>query len=634
MNKNTVLGFICIGIILIGFSWYNTKVFKEQQRAQFVADSIAHAEALKNAPKIDSTAIAAADSAALALSAAAPVGQMYKDSLLEAASNAPAEFYTLENNKLKVVFSTKGAQASEVLVKDYRTYDSLDLYLLRKDASDFGLSFYTDQQISTSDFTFSKVGQTDTSLVMRLNFSGNAYIDYMYTLPADSYMMKFNVRMVGMDRYISRNQSKLGVDWNLMVPRLERGYENEKNYSTIAYKYPNEKKVEDLGLRKEHSSEEVNTKIEWFAFQQQFFSAILMADNDFIGGDLAYTFAPEEKYLVEKELMECEAAMQVEYDAAPVVDIPFQFYFGPNLYKELKSYGYGFEQIVPLGGWLIGWINRVVIINCFDFLNGFISNYGIIILLMTIFIKLVISPLTLKSYISSAKMRVLKPEIDKINQKYPRKEDAMKKQQETMALYSKTGVSVFGGCLPMLLQFPILFAMFRFFPASFELRQQGFLWADDLSAYDSILDLPFNIPLYGDHVSLFALLMAVSMYFYSKMNMDQMPSDPNMAGMRGMQLYFMPIFLLVLCNNFSSGLSYYYMLSNLITIIQTWVIRKYFVDEKKIYAQLQAKASNAKAKPKSKWQMRLEELQKQQAEMQRQQQARRSEMDRRMQNKK
>ena len=634
MNKNTVLGFICIGIILIGFSWYNTKVFKEQQRAQFVADSIAHAEALKNAPKIDSTAIAAADSAALALSAAAPVGQMYKDSLLEAASNAPAEFYTLENNKLKVVFSTKGAQASEVLVKDYRTYDSLDLYLLRKDASDFGLSFYTDQQISTSDFTFSKVGHTDTSLVMRLNFSGNAYIDYMYTLPADSYMMKFNVRMVGMDRYISRNQSKLGVDWNLMVPRLERGYENEKNYSTIAYKYPNEKKVEDLGLRKEHSSEEVNTKVEWFAFQQQFFSAILMADNDFIGGDLAYKFAPEEKYLVEKELMECAAAMQVEYDAAPVVDIPFQFYFGPNLYKELKSYGYGFEQIVPLGGWLIGWINRVVIINCFDFLNGFISNYGIIILLMTIFIKLVISPLTLKSYMSSAKMRVLKPEIDKINQKYPRKEDAMKKQQETMALYSKTGVSLFGGCLPMLLQFPILFAMFRFFPASFELRQQGFLWADDLSAYDSILDLPFNIPLYGDHVSLFALLMAVSMYFYSKMNMDQMPSDPNMAGMRGMQLYFMPIFLLVLCNNFSSGLSYYYMLSNLITIIQTWVIRKYFVDEKKIYAQLQAKASNAKAKPKSKWQMRLEELQKQQAEMQRQQQARRSEMDRRMQNKK
>ena len=214
-------------------------------------------------------------------------------------------------------------------------------------------------------------------------------------------------------------------------------------------------------------------------------------------------------------------------------------------------------------------------------------------------------------------MRVLKPEVDKINEKYPRKEDAMKRQQETMALYSKAGVSMLGGCLPILLQFPILFAMFKFFPASFELRQEGFLWADDLSGYDSVLDLPFNIPLYGDHVSLFAILMAISMYLYARMNLDQMASGPQMAGMRGMQLYFMPLFLLVLCNNFSSGLSYYYMLSNIITIIQTWVIRKYFIDEKKLYAKLQAKASSASSKKKSKWQERLEEMQRRQAQMQR-----------------
>ncbi|MBQ5864746.1 MAG: membrane protein insertase YidC, partial [Bacteroidales bacterium] len=213
---------------------------------------------------------------------------------------------------------------------------------------------------------------------------------------------------------------------------------------------------------------------------------------------------------------------------------------------------------------------------------------------------------------------VLKPEIEKINAKYPKKEDAMKKQQEVMALYKKTGVSMFGGCLPMLLQFPILFAMFRFFPASFELRQQGFLWADDLSTYDTILDLPFNIPLYGDHVSLFALLMAVSMFFYSKMNMDQMPNNNDMPGMKAMQLYFMPIFLLVLCNNFSSGLSYYYMLSNLITIAQTWVIRKYFIDEQKLFAQLKAKAANAKPVKKSKFQQRLDEMYKQQQAMQQQ----------------
>ena len=636
MNKNTILGFVLIGIILIGFSWYNTKVFNEQQRAQFVADSIARAEALKNAPKIDSSAIQALPDSLQGSIASEEVYQapVYADSLLEAASKAEAQFYTLENDKLKVQFTTRGAQPSAVKIKDYFTYDSLDLNLLKEGTSNFALSFYTDQQINTGDFTFTKVSSTDSSLTMRLDFSNSAYIDYIYTLPADSYMVKFDVNMVGMNKYISRNLSQIGVDWDLTMPRLEKGYDNEKNYSTIVYKYPNESKVEDLGLRKEASGEELNTKVEWFAFQQQFFSAILLAKNDFTGGDLEYKFYSPDSYYANGELMDCSAKMQVEYEPSENLTIPFEFYFGPNHYKTLKSYDYGFEKIVPLGGWLIGWINRVIIINCFDFLSKFISNYGLIILLLTIFIKIIIFPLTYKSYMSSAKMRVLKPEIEKINAKYPKKEDAMKKQQETMALYSKTGVSMFGGCLPMLLQFPILFAMFRFFPASFELRQEGFLWAKDLSGYDSILDLPFNIPLYGDHVSLFALLMGISMFFYSKMNTDQMPQDPNMAGMRGMQLYFMPIFMVVLCNNFSSGLSYYYMLSNIITLLQTWVIRRFFVDEKKIYAQLQAKASTAKAKPKSKWQMRLEEMQRQQAELQRQQQAKRREMDRRMQNKK
>ena len=617
MNKNTVIGFVLIGLILFGFSWYNTKQFNEQERARFVADSIAQAEALKNAPKVDSVIMALNDSVTRAQIAQAYAAPVYKDSLLEQASKAQEEFFTLENNKIKVTFTSKGAQASQVLVKDYYTHDSLDLYLMRKGASQFAIDFYTDQQISTADFNFTKVAQSDSSLTFRLPFGENAYIEHEYVLNPDEYMVDFNLRMVGMDRYISR-KSGVAVDWNLDIPRLERGYENEKNYSTIAYKFPGDEKVEDLGLRKADSKEDISTKVEWFAFQQQFFSAIMLAKNDFESGKLSYKF-----YDVSDEdlrLMDCKAEMNLEYSAAPVVEYPFSFYYGPNHYKTLKSYDYGFEKIVPLGGWLIGWINRVLIINFFDYLSRFISNFGIIILLMTIAIKLLISPLTLKSYVSSAKMRVLKPEIDKINEKYPKQEDAMKKQQEIMALYKKTGVSMFGGCLPMLLQFPILFAMFRFFPASFELRQQGFLWADDLSTYDAIFELPFHIPLYGDHVSLFAILMAVSMYFYSKMNMDQMPSGNEMAGMRTMQLYFMPIFLLVLCNNFSSGLSYYYMLSNLFTIAQTWVIRKYFVDEKKLYAQLQAKAANAKAPKKSKFQQRLDEMYKQQQELQRQQQ--------------
>ena len=617
MNKNTVIGFVLIGLILFGFSWYNTKQFNEQERARFVADSIAQAEALKNAPKVDSVIMALNDSVAKARVAQAYAAPVYKDSLLEQASKAQEEFFTLENGKIKVTFTSKGAQASQVLVKDYYTHDSLDLYLVKKGASNFTIDFYTDQQISTADFNFTKVAESDTSLTFRLPFGESAYIEHEYILTPDEYMVDFNLRMVGMDKYISR-KSGVAVDWNLDIPRLERGYENEKNYSTIAYKFPGDEKVEDLGLRKADSKEEISTKVEWFAFQQQFFSAIMLAKNDFESGKLSYKFYDVSD--ADIRLMDCNAEMNLEYSAAPVVEYPFSFYYGPNHYKTLKSYDYGFEKIVPLGGWLIGWINRVVIINFFDYLSRIISNFGVIILLMTIAIKLLISPLTLKSYISSAKMRVLKPEIDKINEKYPKQEDAMKKQQEIMALYKKTGVSMFGGCLPMLLQFPILFAMFRFFPASFELRQQGFLWADDLSTYDAIFELPFHIPLYGDHVSLFAILMAVSMYFYSKMNMDQMPSGNEMAGMRTMQLYFMPIFLLVLCNNFSSGLSYYYMLSNLFTIVQTWVIRKYFVDEKKLYAQLQAKAANSKAPKKSKFQQRLDEMYKQQQELQRQQQ--------------
>lgn len=619
MNKNTLIGFVLIGLILFGFSWYNSKVYNEQQRDAFVADSLAAVEALKNAPKIDSAALALQEQGEMAQNAMSGSSvPVYADSLLEQSRFGQEEFYTLENNKIKVSFTTKGAQASSVLIKNYFTYDSLDLYLVKQNASNLDMEFYSDFHrafLKSSTFNFTKVAQTDSSLVFRLAFADNAYVEHVYNLSPDSYMLDFDVKMVGMDKYI-RNGSQMLVNWKMNVPRLEKGYDNEKNYSSVFYKFPNEEEVEDLGFRNAESSESLSTKVEWFAFQQQFFSAIMVAENSFSQGDLSYKFYPVTD--PDKNLMECNAKMQIGYDAAQEVSVPFKFYFGPNLYKELKSYDYGFENIVPLGGWLIGWINRVIIINFFDYLSRFISNYGIIILLMTIAIKLVISPLTLKSYMSSAKMRVLKPEIEKINAKYPKKEDAMKKQQEVMALYKKTGVSMFGGCLPMLLQFPILFAMFRFFPASFELRQQGFLWADDLSTYDTILDLPFNIPLYGDHVSLFALLMAVSMFFYSKMNMDQMPSNNDMPGMKAMQLYFMPIFLLVLCNNFSSGLSYYYMLSNLITIAQTWVIRKYFIDEQKLFAQLKAKAANAKPVKKSKFQQRLDEMYKQQQAMQQQ----------------
>ncbi|MEZ7885467.1 MAG: membrane protein insertase YidC [Bacteroidales bacterium] len=601
MNKNSIIGFSLIAVILIAFSWYNSKVFTEQQKEQFKNDSIAavkiaEQKKLMPADSTDTSAMKVLDSNAVAASS------IYKDTLLDKASKGSKEITTLENNKIKVDLSNIGAQPEMVQIKGYYSYDSLDLNLVKQNQSKFELKFFTNQEIATSNFAFTRQSVDDSSVTYRLYVDSVSFVEYKYTLPKDSYMLNLNIRFSGMDKQIQKNVTNIDLNWMMDVPRFEKGYDNEKNYSTVVYKFPNSKGVEDLGMRKEESSEDIKTKLYWFAFQQQFFSAILVSDNSFTNGKLSYTQYPETD--PSKNLMRCEANMQIPFVASEDVSVPLQFYFGPNHYKTLKSYDKGFEKIVPLGGFLIGWINRFFIIPTFDILNNFIGNYGLIILILTLIIKLIISPLTIKSYMSSAKMRVLKPEVDKINAKYPKSEDAMKKQQEVMGLYRKTGVSMFGGCLPILLQFPILFAMFKFFPASFELRQQGFLWADDLSAYDSILNLPFSIPLYGDHVSLFALLMAVSMYFYSRMNIDQLSAGPQMAGMKFMSLYFMPLFLLVLCNNFSSGLSYYYMLSNVITMIQTWVIRKYFVDEDKIYAKLKEKAAGPAKK--SKFQERLD----------------------------
>lgn len=615
MNKNSVIGFVLIGAILIAFSWYNSKIYNEQQKIEAQKDSVAAVKLMEEQSKLQKETPVATQDSLVAESNLSGATDFYKDSLLNAASKAPEQTFFLENDKIKVELTSLGAQIKDVLVKNYYTYDSLDLHLVRAGKSNFELQFYTNQQLTTSGFSFKGEQLNDSTVSMKLFVDENSYIEYLYKLPSDSYMLSMDVNMFGMNKHIPRNMTSLDLFWKLDVPRLEKGYDNEKNYSTIVYKFPNSNGVEDLGLRKDNSEEEIRTKLQWFAFQQQFFSAILVAKDNFTGGSLEYTVAPEGD--PDKTLMHCSAKMQIPYSGGESVSIPMEFYFGPNKFKTLKSYNYGFENIVPLGGWIIGWINRYVIILVFDVLSNFISNFGIIILILTLLIKLVISPLTIKSYLSSAKMRVLKPEVDKINAKYPNSADAMKKQQETMALYSKTGVSMFGGCLPMLLQFPILFAMFRFFPASFELRQQGFLWADDLSAFDSVLNLPFTIPLYGDHVSLFALLMAVSMYFYSRMNMDQMSAGPQMAGMKIMSLYFMPIFLLVLCNNFSSGLSYYYMLSNVITMIQTWVIRRYFVDEEKIYAKLKEKAAGPSKK--SKFQQRLDEVYKAQQQKNKQQ---------------
>ena len=616
MNEkgNSILGFALIGLILIGFSWYNTKKAGEQaERQRFIRDSIAMVEA----ERYEAQLAAAADTSAVEAAVGEEFAPLYQSQMLNEASASKTEYYTIENDKLSITLTSLGAQPYKVLVKDYYTYDSLDLYLIRPGKSSFDLEINADQWINTSDLNFSVASQTDNSIALRLNFDENSYIESSYTLSEGSYLVDYDLKFVGMDRYLDPRTQQVTMDWVVDMPRLEKGYTNEKNYSAVAYRYASNTDVKTLGQRKDSVKETFSADLRWFGFQQQFFSAIMVAPESFSSGTLVNKFYPEGD--PGRSLMQSGAQMTFAIDnRSAEFDVPFQFYFGPNHYYTLKQYDEGFEKIIPLGGKVIGAISRYVIIPVFNWLSKYIASYGLIILILTLLIKTVISPLTIRSYTSSAKMKVLQPELQKLNEKYPKQEDAMKKQQATMDLYKKAGVSMWGGCLPVLLQFPILWAMFRFFPASFELRQQSFLWAQDLSAYDSILDFGFKIPLYGDHISLFALLMGVTMWLYSKMTLNQ-AQNQTMPGMNFMQLWFMPIFMVILCNNFSAGLSYYYMLSNIVTIGQNWVIRKWFVDEDKLLAQIQKKTSSKDAPKKSKFQQRLDAAYKAQQEQMRQQ---------------
>ena len=613
MDKNTITGFVLIGLILFGFTWYQSRQYDKQMAYQAQLDSIA---AVERAAGMAAESIAdSLQASAAEEGAAAPVqgkAAIYKDSLLNLASGGEERIVTISNDKIEVAFTTKGAQPYSAKVKEYRNYDSTDLYIFRPGASEMGIGIYAGETINTKDFYFDVIEATDSSAAFSLQFAGGGSIIQRYALSEGSYMMTNTLTFKEMDNVIPKNATFCDFDWALTIPRMEKGYKNEMQYSKVDYYFDGEKKPEEIG-RGRNASKRIENSLEWFAFQQQFFSAIVRPDSRFSSGQVSVEFHPEDD--PQRNLMDCGAKMRSGFQISDNVVMVKDFYLGPNHYQTLKSYGRKYEKIIPLGGWLVGWFTKFVIIPLFNFLHRFISNFGIIILLMTLFIKIVVLPFSYKSYSSSAKMQAIKPEIDKLNEKYPKEEDALKKQQAMMDIYKRAGINPMGGCLPMLLQFPILWAMFRFFPASIELRQQSFLWADDLSAYDSIIDFGMRIPLIGDHISLFALLMALSMFFYSKISMQGQMSgnDPNTASMRFMSVYMMPIMMFFICNSLSSGLSYYYLLSNLITMLETFIIKKFFVRPEDVLARL--KASEGKPQPKSKWQKRLEEAQKMQQQM-------------------
>ena len=621
MDKNSIIGFVLIFLIMIGFFGYQSRQVAKQKEYQAQLDSIAAAEAYAQWQQ-DSIwraehpeAAAAADSVAADIQA--PEAPVYSDYLLNSAARAEGQLITLENEKLEVVFTTRGAQPYSVKVKDYLTYTKEPLYLLQGEKSQLGYVVYAPTAIDTRKFTFQYIPEasSDSTVVMRLPMGSGGYIEQKYTLVKNSYSVNETLSFVGMGNLIPRNVGSIDIDFDAVIPRMEKGYKNETQYSRLNYYFPDDNKPANIGNGR-GGEKRFNNNIEWFAFQQQFFSAIMRSPKNFTYGEFKIDFLPKGG----TDLMHCRALMQADITpGADNIEVPFEFYFGPNDYKGLKAYNHAYEKVIPLGGKIIGVFTKYVIIPLFDWLSKFISSYGIIILLMTIFIKIVVLPFAYKSYSSSAKMQALKPYMEKINAKYPKQEDAMKKQQETMDLYRKAGVSPMGGCLPMLLQMPILWAMFRFFPASIQLRQQPFLWAEDLSAYDDVIHWGTSI-LGMDHISLFALLMALSMFFYSKITMQNQTAgnDPNAKMMQVMSLYMMPVMMFFICNNLSSGSSYYYLLSNLITMLETFVIRKWIVKPDAILAKVKAAEASGKPAPKSKWQQRLEEAQKMQREMEKQ----------------
>lgn len=611
MDRNTVIGLVLIFLIMIGFGYLTQPSKEEREAYQRRADSIARVQEAERQKRL------AEEQAKALLSDSVKKQQAIAQyGLFSGAASGDNRFITLENDLMRITLSSKGGRIYSVELKKFKTYSGEPLVLFNGDENNFGLQFWGDNvAVKTSDLFFVPLtpdsiitaNADSVSVTLRLAAADSAYIDYIYTIRPGSYMLGFDIRFSGLEKNIGNRLGYIDLVWDSKLLRLEKGLESERNYTTIAYQFLTGD-YEEFNPRSKENQKELNNKLKWVDFKHQFFSSIILANDHFVNADLKAENTDDGKHV-----KQFNARLALPFQNKDNETIGLKFYFGPNHYKTLKSYSIGFEKVVPLGRNIIRWINKYLVINVFDFLSRFISNYGLIILLLTIFIKLIISPLTYKSYLSSAKMRVLKPQVDEINAKYPKQEDAMKKQQAIMALYKKVGVNPMGGCIPILIQFPILIAMFRFFPASFELRQQSFLWADDLSSYDSILNLPFNIPWYGDHISLFTLLMAVSLFITSKMNTDQMgDTNTQMPGMKFMMTWMMPIMLLLWFNNSSAGLSYYYLLSNVISIGQTYMFRR-FVDDQAILAKLHENAK--KPVTKSKWQQKLEEIAKQQEQL-------------------
>ena len=579
IDINTIIGFVLIGAIFLYFGYFQND---QEVPAETTAESIDSAEVTED--EIPAENLAAEPEIADTIASTA-------------ADSVPEQLFTLENELIRITLTTKGGQIKQAKLKNYDTYDSLPLYLINEN-NIFNINLNNGGVLSTAEMNFraEKLGENKRRMI--LSMGGSKRLEYTYQLDADTYMLNWDVKSFGLANMVT---NEAGLQWEMVSLRHEKNRENENQYTRAKFLH-DEDDIDDLSPSGEASEEAVDLK--WLAYKQQFFSTILLhRQGDFPKAVVASNELDETESDFTKHFISKMGFSQSGAD----IYLPMGVYMGPNKYEILKSYDQQFDELIPLGWGILGWINRGIVINVFNWLENYGLNYGIIILVIAVLIKLILFPLTYQSYRSMAKMRVLKPEMDELNEKY-KDQDPMKKQQAVMELYQKAGVNPLGGCIPVVLQLPILIALFRFFPASIAVRELSFLWAEDLSTYDSIASLPFEIPFYGDHVSLFTLLMTVSTLIYTYMNNQLSGTNQQYPQMKYM-MYLMPIIFLGVFNNYASGLSYYYFVANVITFGQQFLIRNSLNDEK-IHALIQAKRE--KPKKENRFMRRMREMQEQQ----------------------
>ena len=628
MDKNTLIGFLLIGVVLFAFSWLNQPTPEQVEAQRRYQDSIAqieHARQLDQS-RNDKLPLATAADSLPGESDSARIQRIRSEyDVFADAVIGEEQFTTLENDKVEIRFTNKGGRVYSARLKDYKTHDSLPLILFEGDEAllDFTLVTATNRVVNTAGMYFQAIpGNDPNTLTMRLSAGDGRHLDFTYTLSKDDYMVKMDIKGTGLNGVLSPSTNALDINWEQKIRQQEKGRKFEDQYAAIYYKFVADD-VEYLSETK-NDSKQLSNRLKWIAYKDKFFSTVLISEDGFEATNLASNLIPEGKFI-----KECKTTTSVPFDLRGEKTTSLRYFFGPNKYNLLAAYDNDvasadkleLERLVPLGASVFRWINQYFILPLFNFFGNFIGSYGLIIFLLTLLVKIILFPLTYKSYMSSAKMRVLRPQVEEINAKFPGQEKALERQKATMELYSRAGASPMSGCLPMLLQMPILIAMYMFFPSSIELRHESFLWAKDLSTYDAVISWTTNIPLitpyFGNHISLFCLLMTITNIIYTKFNMDQTNTgQQQMPGMKAM-MYMMPLMFLVFFNQNASGLSYYYFISTLITIVQTLIFR-YTINEDKLLAKLEA--NKKKPAKKSGFMKRLEDAQRAQQEQLKKQQ--------------